>query len=828
MSGTASIFGALFLGTVSAVALAGDLRTVCGGPVQAHAEVITSSQRTYTVRMGGTIDGEMTRDPVGYWAFDQFWEPKISVRLENIGDAPVVNPWLRHQGRPDTRSVQSIVDRLVSPSMSERERARRIWEFEIRNRFHASTNDDEVEDAIKRFNCYGYTLCGPESRVLSDLWRAAGLRVRRGYPNGHSTAEVFYEGAWHLLDSDESIICLLRDNKTIASEEQIVADHDLMKRTHTYGPLHDDDRSRDETSAALHFYEGPRSGEHPSYTRHRMDYVLRPGESMTWAWNPGNRFHGKEYPSGDNELWIRRWRLLAQVMNGELSWPADLTRQQTLKYVQTRGVESRTSGPFGAGLYVTGTGGTVEVPVKSAYPVVGGRLEADFGRADLRNEQVKVSISFDQGKTWRAVWASSPSDYARMYIDLNEFFPAKDPARYEYLLRFELLSQAAQPAVCLKGFLLKSTLQMARLALPGLVLGDNSFTYTDESGPDRRVRITHSWTECSSVQPPGRPAGAIYPQDGGRAEGSRFAFRWQPPQSGPAAADYEFQLSEHADMRWTLSPNFEKLISRTANRGAASYQLPYAGLINPDETYYWRVRARSSEGVWGPWSKVFSFSAIAPVVPVNVIVGFDGAARRVFLRWAPGQGGAKVARYRLYGSAERGFTVSATPYRYNAGVAGTKESAPNLLFETEQPVTSAEIPAKFWRPFYRVEAVDSAGRASGPSDMAELRHPLIVTAALPDAQPSTRYEASLQVSASIGHLTSEDRNGRPYFMAYRTGDELAFELAQAPAWLSIDPKTGALTGAVPGGNSGTLELQVTVKDLRTGAHDSVKLRLRVL
>jgi hypothetical protein len=492
LSGTASILGAVFVGTVSAVSLAGELRTVCAGPVQAHSEAIASSKRTYTVRMGGNIDGEMTRDPVGYWAFDQYWESNVSVRLENTGDVPVVNPWLQRQGRPDTRSIRSIVDHLVSPSMSERDRARRIWEFEIRNRFHATTNDEEVEDAIKRFNGYGYTLCGPESRVLSDLWRAAGLRVRRGYPNGHETAEVFYEGAWHLLDSDESIIALLRDNKTIASEEQIVADHDLMKRTHTYGPLHDDDRSRDETSAALHFYEGPRGGEHPSYTRHKMDYVLRPGESITWAWNPGNRFHGREYPSGDNELWLKRWRLLAQVMNGELSWSPDLTRQEMLKYVETRGVESRTNGPFGEGLYLKGPGGAVEVPVKSAYPVVGGRLEVDFGRADPRTEQVKVSVSFDRGTNWRAVWASGPGDYARMYIDLNEFFPPKDPARYEYVLRFELVSQAAHPAVCLKGFSLKSTLQMARLALPGLSLGDNSLTYTDESGSDRKVKITHS------------------------------------------------------------------------------------------------------------------------------------------------------------------------------------------------------------------------------------------------------------------------------------------------------------------------------------------------
>jgi hypothetical protein len=412
-----------------------------------------------------------------------------------------------------------------------------------------------------------------------------------------------------------------------------------------------------------------------------------------------------------------------------------------------------------------------------------------------------------------------------MYVDLNDFFPANDPARYGYLLRFELLSKTAQPAVCLKGFLLRSTLQMARLALPGLVLGANAFSYTDESGMERRVRITHAWTECGAVQAPGAPAGAIYPPDGGRAKGSQFAFRWQAPLSG-SAGDYEFQLGEYPDMRWPLSPNFRKLISRTADRGTASYQLPYAGLLNPDETYYWRVRARSAEGVWGPWSKVFSFSAEAPAVPANVNIAFDEASRRVTLRWEPGRGGSKPARYRLYGSAERGFSASTVPYRYNAG-NGTRESPSNLLFETEQPVTSADIPARFWRPYYRVEALDFAGNASGPSNMAELKHPLIAATALPDARPGAPYQAALEASASIGHLTSQNRNGRPYFMALRTGDDPVYELAGAPVWLAINPKTGVLSGDVPAGGGATHDLQITVMEPRTGVRDSVKLRLLV-
>jgi len=119
---------------------------------------------------------------------------QCSVRLENIGDTPVVNPWIQRQGKPDTRSLQSLVESLIRPEMSDKEKARRLWEFEIDNRFHATTQDDEVGDVVKRVNVYGYSLCYDASKDISDLWRAAGLRVRQGFPNGHSLAEVYYEG----------------------------------------------------------------------------------------------------------------------------------------------------------------------------------------------------------------------------------------------------------------------------------------------------------------------------------------------------------------------------------------------------------------------------------------------------------------------------------------------------------------------------------------------------------------------------------------------------------------------------------------------------------
>ena len=775
--------------------------------------------------MGGQIDGASTRDPVGYWAFEQYWEPNLYVRLANVGEVLVVNPWLRRKAMADTRSVQSIVDSLVTSTMSDCEKARRIWEFESRNRFHATSNDEEVDDAVKRFNCYGYTLCHNESKIMSDLWRGAGLKVRRGFPYGHSTTEVYYDGAWHLLDSEDSTFCLLRDNKTIASEAQIVTDHDLMKRTHNYSVLHFDDRSADQRSAAIHYYEGKRSDEHRSLTKHRMDFVLRPGEAITWAWNLGGRFHGKELAGVESRAWIRRWHLAEHVMNGELWYSPDLCSPATPQYFETSGLELRQGGQLGGGLYAIEGCGSLILEVRSPYPIVGGRLKVNFARANL-NGQLKAQLSFDKGHSWREAGSSYVNDYQRLHIDLNDFFPTTGPACYSYLLRLQLLENMDVPTLCLKGLHLWSTLQMARLALPAMNLGENSFLYTDQSETGRKVKITHVWQECTSAELPGRPQAALYPPDGGTADGTRIHFRWLPPAGGALPADYEFQLGEYPDLRWVLSPNFQRLISRTANRNTESYELPYRGLLNPGETYYWRVRARSREAVWGPWSKVFSFSANAPAIPLRVSARFDPSSRTATLSWEPGIGGAKAERYRIYGSAERGFSASDTAYKFDAGHEGIKDSAPNLLLDNVQ-TNSMLLPTEFWRAYYRVTALDEAGRESGPSDLAELTHPLIITqGALPDGHPGEYYQATIEVSASVGHLVLADKDGQRYDMRFRGADELRFTLSGAPEGLTIAPESGVLAGFLPA-DTAQYNLLVQVTDKRTDVCDSVRLSLSV-
>ena len=78
----------------------------------------------------------------------------------------------------------------------------------------------------------------PSAGPASGIRRASATH-RRDWV-GHCVTQVFDNHAWHLMDGDMHSIYLLRDNETIAGEQDLVRDYDLIRRTHTQGILQPD------------------------------------------------------------------------------------------------------------------------------------------------------------------------------------------------------------------------------------------------------------------------------------------------------------------------------------------------------------------------------------------------------------------------------------------------------------------------------------------------------------------------------------------------------------------------------------------------------------
>jgi hypothetical protein len=365
-----------------------------------------------------------------------------------------------------------------------------------------------------------------------------------------------------------------------------------------------------------------------------------------------------------------------------------------------------------------------------------------------------------------------------------------------------------------------------------MAVGENAFTYSDQCKGERKLRIMHQWVERSASRPPPAPDAAIYPPDNGEANGTDIVFQWAAATDlgGQAIGDYHFELSQRPEMRWPLSMCFYKLVSRTADavhqKGEAGgddkivpkaqYTLSQPGLLGPDRRYYWHVRAMDEKGVWGPWSKTWSFIARGPAQPVDVTLHYDPATGIGKLRWKANRIGRPPARYRVYGSDEKGFTTADQPYQGTVGVTKTEMAAwnpwfpGNFIAETPSAEMSVmgcgvDLPAAN-KAYYRVVAVDEQGKRSGPSDYACAPRPVIFSKPVVTAKVGTPYSYQVEAIHSLGDLSSRMKEN-DQVQGYFDIECPKFALEHGPAWLRIDERTGALCGTPD--VAGDVEVAVT-------------------
>jgi hypothetical protein len=791
---------------------------------KSHVEEITApagGTHTYTVFQSGTMDGRNCRSPMGCGiaregALLQTWESNRSVRMENTGDIDIVNPWLSN-GRNNFRSVDEIVSSAVSADMTDADKAFALWFQEIQYRHHSGGDNSELGDPVKVFNIYGYNTCGNDSICLATLWRKAGLKVAPARALGHCISQAYHDGGWHFYDGDMHSVYLLRDNQTVAGEQDVVRDHDLIKRTHSKGILFLDAWWSEPEMCSMYFFEGPVGGERGNKTDTTMNMVLRPGEALVWRWGQLRplKYHGMLHTTPTYE---------SPIYNGLWEYRPDLSKATWRKGAAA--VENVKMEPDGLAADEGKTGAIVWT-MRSPYVFVGGRLEVEGAGA-------KFFICQD-GKTWRPaqrVAGILPAIQGRDALaageNLDEFFSIVGPACYEYQLKCQLEGTAR-----LRRLAISNDVQMAPLALPEMVVGENVFAYSDQSTGDRKMRITHQWVERSASRPPPAPARATEPPDGGETNGTDVVFQWAAPSDpdGDAIADYQFELSARADMKWPLSMSFYKLISRTADATKerdkdtgkekitvkAQYALLQPGLLTPDRMYFWHVRAQDDKGVWGPWSRTWSFTPRGPAYPLDVAVDYDQAKSTATLRWKANPVGRTPVKYRVYGSNEKGFTIADQKYQSVVGV--TKEEMAdwnpwfpvNFIAETTTASlvvlgSDVGLPGAN-KTYYRVVAVDEQGKRSGPSDYAAAPRPVIYSKPVATARVGAEYRYQVLANRSLGDLSSRMADGQQT-SGYFDIEKPRFTLTRGPAWLRIDEATGVLSGTPDG--PGKADVLVTV------------------
>jgi hypothetical protein len=207
--------------------------------------------------------------------------------------------------------------------------------------------------------------------------------------------------------------------------------------------------------------------------------------------------------------------------------------------------------------------------------------------------------------------------------------------------------------------------------------------------------------------------------------------------------------------------------------------------------------------VWGPWSRTWRFTPRGPAVPLDVALDFDGTLG--VLRWKRNPRGSDPVAYRVYGSDEKGFSISDEPYKVSIGTSQELpvEFPANFLAE----VRAAELPvvgvvgavgagvevAGTNKAYYRVVAVDATGARSGPSDYATAPRPFIFSKPPATATKGTEFRHAVSTIRSLGDLRMRVVAGKET-TSYWDIEQPRYRIERGPAWLTIDEESGMMSG----------------------------------
>jgi len=545
-----------------------------------HVQDVTTSPFTYNITQGGTMDGKMCATLPGVWEpYEQTWESSRSIRMENVGAAKVINPWLKI-GPIDFFSQQTIANSVADGLSTEREKALAVFYFYITHRYHKGNGDNTAQgDVSQAINVFGFNTCGNSTLCISDLLDKVGMRdCIFSHCPGHVVPQVFFDGKYNTLDGDMATFMLMRDNHTLANELDLVRDHDLIKRVHQYGIMSPmNPLKNNEDYAQYYTWEGNTTVQLDGWAWWSMGMVLRPHEALEWRWGHETpvKYHGDMAgypPIVPDTIYNGLWEYAPDFHN-DSQWRAGAT---VTNITNKDGVLTATEGGTGIVLW----------HMKVPYQFIGGALSTS-------GDGYAFEIGFLDPKDWRKTLYTTLATLA----EFDGKFKGRTAGAYEYWLRCTLTGKASLSAVKIK-----NDIQMAPLAMPSMTVGNNSFTYLEHTdnktgaNAARNLRITHTWVERSKTRPPKAPESPVYPANGGESDGTDVVFQWNAATDpdGDAIMDYHFQLSDRLDMRWPMSPNFDKYISKTPDKGKTYYTLPRPGLLTHDKPYYWHVKAKES------------------------------------------------------------------------------------------------------------------------------------------------------------------------------------------------------------------------------------------
>lgn len=399
---------------------------------------------------------------------------------------------------PDMTNLETWKKAYIKEGMTDEQKALAVWKT-VRTYQHQEAppveflhNEDAVQDPFKIFNVYGYSLCSIASCDILCLARSVGLQARGRIINAHSVPEVYWDGAWHLLDS--SLMCYFpKADGKIASVDEIMAG---IKEWYDKNPGYKgNDKKLVEFMRGGGWKKGPEIlSRCPNYDQNGWLEAATHGWYSTMAEYDGshNGIYEYGYSQGyevnirlrPGERLTRNWsnKGLHVNMTGGGGVPACMTMktgQDSLRYTPKDG--DLAPGRVGNGtheytvpasvLQEAAKAGSLTVRMPSSYVYLSGK--AAFKAAG----PVTVQFSDNNGLDWRDVAATDGQ------IDLTPLVFR----RYDYRLAFKGALQSLK---------IEHDIQHSQRPLPALDAGKNTLTFS-AGAPESTITVEGATNEAS-------------------------------------------------------------------------------------------------------------------------------------------------------------------------------------------------------------------------------------------------------------------------------------------------------------------------------------------
>ena len=415
-------------------------------PTKTHSRTLTTSDITYHIR---PTNGVQSR----------------TVTLTNTGTDLIINPRLIVNNKRNWHSTSDILNEILTPTMTDREKALSIWQFLVDNRYHdqPAHNDIETHDPVRFLNVYGYGFCDDSATNFMVLAERAGLKSRVWGLSGHVVPEAHFDGDWHMLDPDGEIYYLDDDGQNISSIQTLQKRPDIIRKYPS--PYYTDAEKLVEIYTTTHDNYISEWYRKTSESNHTLSFILRPGESLIRSHANWGRYFASRYLSEPKHYGNGTFSF-QPIFENDI-YKKGATSVRNLKTQQNT-------------LLNTTRTGTLIYPFKSPYPYLDGKIQI------IGSGTISLAFSEDQ-ETWHDIWQTNSNRTVNTTIPIGGYF-RNGHGRPTYTYAIKLILNGT-----ISKLKFESDIQVAPQSLPVLHAGNNTVHYIDDTKGERRMRIAFGY-----------------------------------------------------------------------------------------------------------------------------------------------------------------------------------------------------------------------------------------------------------------------------------------------------------------------------------------------